>query len=322
MALCAFLRKNDTPLHEVPSAMAAADVIEAMERSGLTFARVVTQEAMDQEQAASLIQSKVRSRSEATTMALENLCEAVGTDEGREELQALFRLLDVDGDGKVTSKEWGKAVGKNSELMMKYFGGASKKELGKAFNRLDLDQNGSLDWEEFIFGVEEQAGNHLGIAISSKAAPAAPAAAAPSEAEPPVEDDAPAALLVYGEDRDAFAAILTRRCGGCFIDVQSLIAAAEAETSEEGAALLATTADARSAAAEHLNRPMVKRVIVRAASGGPFVLAASRASADNLWRILSRTSRPAHGGAGGRRCDGGGGWLPSYVVPGAPFEAQ
>ena len=36
MALCAFLRKNDTPLHEVPSAAALDSVIEAMERAGLT----------------------------------------------------------------------------------------------------------------------------------------------------------------------------------------------------------------------------------------------------------------------------------------------
>ena len=120
-------------------------------------------------------------------MALENLCEAIGSPEGREELHALFKVLDVDGDGKVTSKEWGKAIGKNAELMMKYFGGASKKEIGKAFNRLDLDGNGSLDWDEFIFGVEEQAGNRLGIKIESSAPKLATAASAPAAIPAPAE---------------------------------------------------------------------------------------------------------------------------------------
>ena len=85
-------------------------------------------------------------------MALENLCEAIGSPEGREELQALFKVLDVDGDGKVTSKEWGKALGKNAEMMAKYFGGKNKKAIGKAFKRLDADGSDDLTWDEFVAG--------------------------------------------------------------------------------------------------------------------------------------------------------------------------
>ena len=41
------------------------------------------------------------------------LAEAISSEEGRAELKALFSTLDKDGDGKVTKKEWGKALSKN-----------------------------------------------------------------------------------------------------------------------------------------------------------------------------------------------------------------
>jgi len=81
------------------------------------------------------------------------LVEAMSTDAGHAELRALFTTLDKDGDGTVTSKEWGKAVTKNKVLLAKYFGGASPKEIGQAFKRLDLDGSGDLSWEEFEAGA-------------------------------------------------------------------------------------------------------------------------------------------------------------------------
>jgi len=86
------------------------------------------------------------------------LADALETEEGQKELKALFATLDKDGDGKVTSKEWGKAISKNKDMLAKYFGGASLKEIGKAFKRLDADGSDDLTWEEFISGARALAG--------------------------------------------------------------------------------------------------------------------------------------------------------------------
>jgi Ca2+-binding EF-hand superfamily protein len=67
-----------------------------------------------------------------------------------EELRKLFDSLDKDGDGNVTSQEWGKKVRENQALLSKYFGGSTLKEIGSAFRRIDADGNASLSWEEFI----------------------------------------------------------------------------------------------------------------------------------------------------------------------------
>ena len=99
---------------------------------------------------------------ESEQTALKSLVSALGSEEGRAELKALFAMLDKDGDGKVTSKEWGSSLSKNKELMGKYFGGSSMQEIGKAFKRLDLNGDGELDWEEFLHGAEVQAAS-LGV---------------------------------------------------------------------------------------------------------------------------------------------------------------
>lgn len=77
------------------------------------------------------------------------LAKAMDTEEGKAELLGLFEGMDKDSDGKVSSKEWGSKVWQNKELLAKYFGGASMAEIGKAFNRLDTDDNESLTKEEF-----------------------------------------------------------------------------------------------------------------------------------------------------------------------------
>ena len=78
------------------------------------------------------------------------LKEAMETDEGSAELKQLYETLDKDGDGKVSSKEWGSAVYKNQDIMKKYFGGRTLEEIGRAFNRIDADNSDSLTWDEFV----------------------------------------------------------------------------------------------------------------------------------------------------------------------------
>ena len=55
------------------------------------------------------------------------------------ELRRLFVSLDADGDGCVTRKEWGSAIGKHAELASSCFGGATLSEIGAAFSRIDRD---------------------------------------------------------------------------------------------------------------------------------------------------------------------------------------
>jgi len=102
------------------------------------------------------------------------LVDAMSTEEGYAELHALFATLDKDGDGTVTSKEWGKAVTRNKVLLAKYFGDAnsSPKEIGQAFRRLDIDGSGDLSWEEIEAGV---------AALRSLSLASAPAAILPNE---------------------------------------------------------------------------------------------------------------------------------------------
>ena len=45
-------------------------------------------------------------------------------------------------------------VSKNKDVMSKYFGGSSLKQLGKAFRKMDTDGSGELTWEEFVEGSQ------------------------------------------------------------------------------------------------------------------------------------------------------------------------
>ena len=85
---------------------------------------------------------------EGTADAMQALIDAMESPEGRAELRALFDSLDKDGDGNVTSKEWGKGMKANWKSLSKFFGGVTIAEVGKAFARLDADNSGDLTWDE------------------------------------------------------------------------------------------------------------------------------------------------------------------------------
>jgi Ca2+-binding EF-hand superfamily protein len=86
----------------------------------------------------------------SVSMASTALVEVMQSDEGRKSLKQFFDSLDKDSNGKVSSKEWGHALGKNKEVMAKYFGGATPAEIGQAFKRIDANHDGNLTWEEFV----------------------------------------------------------------------------------------------------------------------------------------------------------------------------
>ena len=78
------------------------------------------------------------------------IASALASAEGRAELKALFDALDANGDGAVSSKEWGQGLGKNQALMQKHFGGATAAEVGRQFNRIDADDDRKLTWSEML----------------------------------------------------------------------------------------------------------------------------------------------------------------------------
>merc|ERR1719235_2299308 len=78
------------------------------------------------------------------------MAEAMQTDLGKEALWELFNSMDKDGNGKVSSKEWGSKVGTKKDLMAQFFGGATPAEIGQAFKRIDANGDGELMWDEFV----------------------------------------------------------------------------------------------------------------------------------------------------------------------------
>ena len=68
------------------------------------------------------------------------------------DLRSLFVCLDVNGDGRVTSKEWLSAIGKHAKLARHCFGGATLSEIGMAFARTTAagtSDTGEWTWDEF-----------------------------------------------------------------------------------------------------------------------------------------------------------------------------
>ena len=49
--------------------------------------------------------------------AVEKLMTAMSDSEGRAELKALFKKLDTDGNGRISTKEWGVGIYKNKEIV-------------------------------------------------------------------------------------------------------------------------------------------------------------------------------------------------------------
>jgi len=97
------------------------------------------------------------------TANVEVLAMAMVSDDGRSELRELFNKMDKDGNGKVSGKEWGKAVGANRELLAKYFGGSTLVEIGSAFKRLDTDNSGTLTWDEFEAALAQWDDSTVGV---------------------------------------------------------------------------------------------------------------------------------------------------------------
>merc|ERR1719443_254003 len=84
------------------------------------------------------------------------MIEAMLSEEGRADLKKFFDSLDKDKNGKVSSKEWGHALGKSKEIMSKYFGGSTPAEVGQAFKKIDKNKDGDLTWEEFVAAAESR----------------------------------------------------------------------------------------------------------------------------------------------------------------------
>lgn len=70
------------------------------------------------------------------------------------DLKTLFDAMDKDENGMISSKEWGKNIMQNQELVQKYFGGETPQEVARNFNKIDDNHDGKLSWDEVIKAVQ------------------------------------------------------------------------------------------------------------------------------------------------------------------------
>ena len=239
----------------------------------------------DEEAAATKLQAIKRGNDERANLAADavnvKLKAAMSTDEGYAELKALFESLDKDGDGKVTGKEWGSAVHKNKDVLAKFFGGATMKEIGQAFRRLDTDGSGDLTWDEFEAGADA-IGAPPPSSSGSAAATVATATVAAATATPPAEGRTGSkAVIVFGESADALSRAVAAECGGTVVDLGTLSKMAEEDPSEEGEKLLAVISSGGM-----VSMPVCLPLLTRVASRreAPFVM--------NAWpRMMSQLQK-------------------------------
>ena len=109
-------------------------------------------------------------------LAAERAADMCLTPAGIDHLRALYFQLDTDGDGKVSKKEWGKAVGRpgTRAIMQAYFGGINAAECGAMFARLDYDGSGALTFDEFVgaasvYGARSRLADMLAVEKSRRA---------------------------------------------------------------------------------------------------------------------------------------------------------
>ena len=93
--------------------------------------------------------------SRAADKAAHQMSEALAREEGRVELRKLFRQLDTDGDGRISSEEWARGMGKQGTAMAKYFGGSTYEDLARAFARIDTDGDGYITLDEMVEGAAQ-----------------------------------------------------------------------------------------------------------------------------------------------------------------------
>lgn len=75
------------------------------------------------------------------------------------DLQKVYMQMDIDGDGFVDSKEWGRQLNQFKGQLGQFFMGMSIPELGKMFNTMDKDNDDKISWDEIrstVFDVHNQ----------------------------------------------------------------------------------------------------------------------------------------------------------------------
>jgi len=75
------------------------------------------------------------------------------------DLQKVYMQMDIDGDGFVDSKEWGRQLNEFKDQLGDFFMGMTLPELGKMFNTIDKNHDDKISWEEIrstVYDVHNQ----------------------------------------------------------------------------------------------------------------------------------------------------------------------
>ena len=86
------------------------------------------------------------------------------------DLKALFKSIDVDGDGTITKAELRKKLAADNTVqkLLTKMGGDGNSHV---FEQLDEDDSGTITWEEFESMLSEEGGVWMDLAVSGSAAP-------------------------------------------------------------------------------------------------------------------------------------------------------
>jgi len=69
-------------------------------------------------------------------------------------LKKFWKSLNLNDDGVIDGKEWGRVVGARLDEFKNWFPGETPKDIGQYFNKADTDDDHTISWSEFVAAAD------------------------------------------------------------------------------------------------------------------------------------------------------------------------